>query len=281
MRTGDREGIVAQLSDARRRSLAALGREHDELERRVDGFLERWRADERTRSRRFSLLDAIEEATPPTDAPLPRGHRGGEVPLALAWFPSGDYERAIERWPDLADEWAGVPHANYCARLDGHAKWMHAHGVAARAIAPIHVDDYTVWCEQHDEDPTMPAPSTPPIAWPTAKRSPAARAQRAVLVRLAAQVQEVLRTRTGGPDARDRDVVSSGGDREPRSTHEMGNGMPEIDGAAMLRALAEEDALIVFAAVGEATGTGAPERAGDTSASLDDRRRSVAANGPA
>jgi hypothetical protein len=40
----------------------------------------------------------------------------------------------------------------------------------------------------------------------------------------------------------------------------MGNGMPEIDGAAMLRVLAEEDALIVFAAVVGATGTGAPER---------------------
>lgn len=40
--------------------------------------------------------------------------------------------------------------------------------------------------------------------------------------------------------------------------------MPEIDGAAMLRVLAEEDALIVFAAVVGATGTGAPERTGNT-----------------
>jgi len=152
MRTADREGIVAQLSDARRLSLAALGREYDELDRAVDPFLERWRAAQRRRSR-YSLLDAIEEATAPTDAPLPRGHRCGEVPLGLAWFPSGEYERAIERWPDLADEWGGVPHANYCVRLDGHAKWMRAHGVHVRAIAPIRVDDYTVWCEQHDEDP--------------------------------------------------------------------------------------------------------------------------------
>jgi tetratricopeptide (TPR) repeat protein len=153
MRTGDPEGTVAQLSDARRHSLAALGREHDELEGRVDPFLERWRADERERSRRLSLFDAIGEATPPTDAPLRRGHRGGEVPLGLAWFPSGEYERAVERWPDLAEEWAGVPHANYCLRLDGHAKWMRAHGVPVHAIVPIRVDDYTVWCEQHDEYP--------------------------------------------------------------------------------------------------------------------------------
>lgn len=39
--------------------------------------------------------------------------------------------------------------------------------------------------------------------------------------------------------------------------------MPEIDGAAMLRALAHEEALLVFAAVVEATGTGS-QRAGDT-----------------
>jgi DNA-binding transcriptional ArsR family regulator len=44
----------------------------------------------------------------------------------------------------------------------------------------------------------------------------------------------------------------------------MGNDMPEIDGAAMLRALAEEDALLVFAAVIEATGTGSAARTRNT-----------------
>ena len=39
--------------------------------------------------------------------------------------------------------------------------------------------------------------------------------------------------------------------------------MPEIDGAAMLRALAREDTLRVFAAVVDATGTGAPQRSGN------------------
>lgn len=152
-RTDDPEGLVGQLSDVRRRSLAALGREHDELEGRVGPFLERWRADERKRNRRFSLFNAIEDAMPPADAPLPAGRRGGEVPLALAWFPAGEYERAIDHWPDLVENWAGVPHPAYCARLDGHAKWMRAHGVNVRAIAPIHVDDYAAWCVENDEEP--------------------------------------------------------------------------------------------------------------------------------
>lgn len=40
--------------------------------------------------------------------------------------------------------------------------------------------------------------------------------------------------------------------------------MPDIDGVAMLRALADEDALIVFAAVVDATGIGAAERTANT-----------------
>jgi hypothetical protein len=40
--------------------------------------------------------------------------------------------------------------------------------------------------------------------------------------------------------------------------------VPEIDGAAMLRALAREDTLRVFAAVITATGTGRPRRSGNT-----------------
>ncbi|MDP9345120.1 MAG: hypothetical protein M3P44_05270 [Actinomycetota bacterium] len=40
--------------------------------------------------------------------------------------------------------------------------------------------------------------------------------------------------------------------------------MPEIDGAVMLRALAHEDALLVFAAVVAATATGSPQRNGNT-----------------
>ena len=52
MSNEDPEGIVAQLSDVRRRSLQALGREPDELEQRVEPFLEQMRAHERERSSR-------------------------------------------------------------------------------------------------------------------------------------------------------------------------------------------------------------------------------------
>jgi len=105
MRTEDREGIAAQLSEVRRRSLQALGRELDELEHRGGEFLPHWRARARKRDPRFDLDEALRDAVPPGDAPLPPGHRDGEeIPFALAWFPAGEYERAIERWPDLAED---------------------------------------------------------------------------------------------------------------------------------------------------------------------------------
>ena len=118
---------------------------------------------------------------PPTGAPLPPGsHAGEEIAIALSWFPAGEYERALDRWPELAADWAQVPHIDYCRRLDGHAKWLHAHGVRVRAVAPILVEDYAAWCAEHDEDPEdaraayaadrMAAGDV--IPWPPARNEP-------------------------------------------------------------------------------------------------------------
>lgn len=149
IRTDDPEGIAAQLSDVRRRSLEALGRNRDDLEGRVDDFLSRWRERQRTARQRFDLDDALA-----ADDALPPGHRNGEpVPAALSWFPAGEYEKAIDRWKDLAEEWGDVSHADYCRRMDGHIKWMRSHGIRVRAIAPIVVDDYLAWCEERGENP--------------------------------------------------------------------------------------------------------------------------------
>jgi hypothetical protein len=71
----------------------------------------------------------------------------------MAWFPDDEYEKAIGRWGSLAEDWAEVPHADYCRRMDGHVKWLRAHGVQVRAIAPIIVDEFVEWCADHGEDP--------------------------------------------------------------------------------------------------------------------------------
>lgn len=155
MRIDDPEGIISQLSDVRRSSLNALARELDELEKRVDPFLEEWGSEEQTRRRRLARLIESANSVPvirETPAAQEREDRE-DIAVSIAWFPSGEYEDAIKRWPSLAEDWAEVPHVAYCARLDGNIKWMRSHGVPIRAIAPIVVDEYAAWCAEHDEDP--------------------------------------------------------------------------------------------------------------------------------
>lgn len=149
IRTGDPEGLVGQLSDARRHSLGALGRKHDGLEYRVGPFLEQWRAPERSPSPAY-----LEFALPThIEAPPSAGEgKHGETAIAIAWFPSGEYERAIERWERLAEDWAGILHPDYCSRLNGHIKWMRTHGLHVQAIAPIIIDDFLAWCSEENKD---------------------------------------------------------------------------------------------------------------------------------
>ena len=78
---------------------------------------------------------------------------GEDVAVALAWFPAGEYERAISWWPTLAENWAGVAHEDYCRRFDANLKWLRAHGAPVRGVVAIRVASYVAWCGQHGEDP--------------------------------------------------------------------------------------------------------------------------------
>lgn len=153
IRTGDPEGIVPQLSEVRRSNLAALGHELDELERHADEFVAEWRD---PRGERTSWADWSSRSSDRRPASPEAGEtrlEQGAVAVAMAWFPSGEYEKAIELWESLAEDWAGVAHPDYCRRMDGHIKWMRAHGVHVRAVAPIVVDKFVEWCEERGEDP--------------------------------------------------------------------------------------------------------------------------------
>ncbi len=105
-----------------------------------------------TGGRRTAAGDATSDGTgAPAATPEPDGDVG--VALAMAWFPAGEYERAIERWESIADKWAGVPHSDYCRRMEGHIKWLRVHGVDVRAVTPIVVAEFIAWCEDRGEDP--------------------------------------------------------------------------------------------------------------------------------
>jgi hypothetical protein len=92
---------VNQLSDVRRYSLRSLGRELDELEQRVDPFMAQWSSEEQAQKRRLArLIEAGNFRLPTPD----RERERVEVVVSLAWFPSGEYEEAVKRWPPGRNE---------------------------------------------------------------------------------------------------------------------------------------------------------------------------------
>lgn len=146
MRTGDPEGLVAQLCDMRASSLQALGRGADALQDAATAFAASWERPVRVATN----ADAVPGARTQTD-PLPTA--GDELPISLAWFPAGEYERALALWPSLAEDWVGVPHDEYSARMDGHARWLGAQGVRVKAMSPLPVDGLIRYCDARDIDP--------------------------------------------------------------------------------------------------------------------------------
>lgn len=137
--TGDPEEIVAQLSDIRRVSLKHLGRDLDELERRADEFLE-----EKLEELRSQRLGRDVERVPGVEA-------------GLAWFPRGEYERAIDLWPSIHEDWASISHPDYCRSIERELVKFRDAGTGVRWVAPITIDEYVKWCEQQERDPEEPS----------------------------------------------------------------------------------------------------------------------------
>jgi len=106
--------------------------------------------------------------------------------LAWAWFPAGEYQQALARWPELTE--AGGPaaggrdHARYCLALQGKLREASDAGLTGIQIAPIRLAAFLAWCDEHGEDPGQAragyaadlarrqAPEL--IAWPPGRNEP-------------------------------------------------------------------------------------------------------------
>ncbi|WP_324715339.1 SEC-C metal-binding domain-containing protein [Carboxydochorda subterranea] len=150
--TGDPEGLVAQLSDLRRESLAALGRPCDDLERRADSFLEEHdRTDDPDHLDRYPLAEHQE---PGETSLLPVGGRQRVQP-AVAWFPPDELEAALARWP----QWREVPEKR---SYEAHRRAVQNALVRLKelgqspALAPIAVDELVEWARREGRDPSRP-----------------------------------------------------------------------------------------------------------------------------
>ncbi len=179
LRTGDPERLVDQLADLRQDSLDSLGRRADALQEQAAVFL---REQEQTRSR---WLEEPEPELEPTSGSDP--DTVGMV--ALAWLPAGDYEQAVELWPELADSdlVAGpngpIPHRHYCRAMQHKLVELSEEGIPGLAIAPVRVAPFTAWCAEQGQQPDSEAragyaaqlaanadPSV--VSWPPGRNQP-------------------------------------------------------------------------------------------------------------
>jgi tetratricopeptide (TPR) repeat protein len=140
MRGEDPEDLVAQLADLRAESRRQRGRpEPDQMDRRVDAFLEAHRA-------------AVREASSPLsgDPHGPGEHGevarpGHAVGAAVAVFARGELSQALALWPDLRQEWDGMEEDTYLRAMDEQAAELRRHNVPVRGMALLRVEPYGAW----------------------------------------------------------------------------------------------------------------------------------------
>ena len=84
-------------------------------------------------------------------APPPRPLVDVQVAWALAWFPRDQHAAALDRWPDLADDFADA--TEYHARLEGHLRQLHRETGQRPGIAPLDVDELAAWAADVGRDP--------------------------------------------------------------------------------------------------------------------------------
>jgi tetratricopeptide (TPR) repeat protein len=145
--TDDPERLVDQLMDERGASMTALGLPADELQDRAGAFHE---ATQRDRAARHAARGA----------PAPRDVAAPARPLvvAFAWFPAGEYEQALTRWPGLTEPGGGPaeggrPYYEYCRALQARLIEAADAGATGLRIAPLRVDALVAWCAERGVDP--------------------------------------------------------------------------------------------------------------------------------
>ena len=190
--TGDPERLVAQMSDLRRESLKALGRQLDDLEARAEEFLAQPRPSKPawTPSELPGVLAALDAAkgstvAPAAAVPAPQSSRGrSRVLLALGWFPPEEFPAALEAWPELAEDLGTTDQTEYNRRLERHLAELAPSSSGPTLIVPIHLDEFRSWCSRTGNDPASGAARakyavelarTAPaglIVWPPARNAP-------------------------------------------------------------------------------------------------------------
>jgi tetratricopeptide (TPR) repeat protein len=137
---GDHD-MIWELSDARDNTLLMLNEQRDELQLRALEAFERAGAADPRRGDSQSTAAVVSP---------------GQTSAGLAWFPAGEYERALHTWQSFAEDYEHGPYSAYCARLERLLRELRAMGTARVSLTPIAIDRYLAWCAEQDRDPEDP-----------------------------------------------------------------------------------------------------------------------------
>jgi tetratricopeptide (TPR) repeat protein len=142
----DPERLVGQLADLRLASLAEVGSGPDDLQATAEAFL--------AQPRRKQTRHAVPRLTFEGDPAAFAGQAVTEI--AWAWFPASEYAEALRRWPELTEPGGpaagGRSHAAYCRAMESGLRTAADAGMTGLEIAPLHLDEFSAWCETRDTD---------------------------------------------------------------------------------------------------------------------------------
>ena len=138
---GDDGDMIWLLTGERAETLDALGLKPDPLQLRAEEHVER---DEQAEQQRIGAFYRDRDT---------QTIRPQRASVGLAWFPDGQYQRALQTWPSFAEDYQHGPYAAYCARLELLLRNLRAQDIARLALTPITIDDYLAWCTERNEDP--------------------------------------------------------------------------------------------------------------------------------
>ncbi|MCA1677496.1 MAG: tetratricopeptide repeat protein, partial [Actinobacteria bacterium] len=138
---GTDDDLIWLLSGERAETLDVLNQAPDDLQLRAEERVDR---DEQAEQQRIDAFYRDRSA---------HTIRAQRASIGLAWFPDGQYQRALETWPSFAEDYEHGPYEAYCARLELLLRKLRAQDIARLALTPITIDNYLAWCTEHDSDP--------------------------------------------------------------------------------------------------------------------------------
>lgn len=94
----------------------------------------------------------LELDLPPDDEDRLAERSSPTFPEAVAWFPRGQIEAALERWPDLADD-LGDPDA-YCGTIEARLREVQAATGRVPSVAPLEVEALIEFASEQSLDPS-------------------------------------------------------------------------------------------------------------------------------